>query len=197
MEIRRLMQDACAKEEPVRKRPMNTVSGHLPVKQDEAAVIALYSSAASESALNDFVAATKEILNLKSPKVCVSRPYHYQTGPSEDYQNPLESVAMEILEDVLKRASEEDDGAEELFSLLMNNGRPKEVIIALDEALGNLSHENASDSSQDEEGSDVTKLRLLVHGYSLGNYSLARIQECSFIGSFRSAPSHGSKTSQS
>ncbi|KAG8889752.1 hypothetical protein FRC00_014428, partial [Tulasnella sp. 408] len=145
MELRRLMQDACAKEEPVRKQYMNTVSKHLPAKQDEAAVIALYSSAASESALDDFVAATKEILNLESPK------------------NPLESVAMEILEDVLKRASDEDDGAEELFSLLMNNGRPKEVIIALDEALGNLSHENVSQGEED----NVTKLCLLVHGYSL------------------------------
>lgn len=76
---------------------------------------------------------------------------------------------MEILEDVLKRASDEDDGAEELFSLLMNNGRPKEIIIALDEALGNLSHENTSDSSQDEDDNDVTKLCLLVHGYSLGS----------------------------
>ncbi|KAG9051326.1 hypothetical protein FS837_009593 [Tulasnella sp. UAMH 9824] len=132
MEIRRLMQDACAGEEP-----------------DEAAVIALYSSAASEFALDDFVAATKEILNLEAPK------------------NPLESVVMEILGDVLERASNEDDGAEELFSLLMNNGRPKEIIIALDEALGNLSHKTTSDSLQDEEDNDATKLCLLVHGYSL------------------------------
>lgn len=64
---------------------MNSVSKHLPAKQDEAAVIALYSSAASAFALDDFVAATKEILSLETPKVRVSRLYHYQTDLPEEY----------------------------------------------------------------------------------------------------------------
>lgn len=76
---------------------------------------------------------------------------------------------MEILEDVLKRASAGDSGADELFSLLMTCGRPKEVVIALEEALGNLANQNAaSDSTTAEEDADVTKLSLIVQGYSLG-----------------------------
>ncbi|KAG8955319.1 hypothetical protein FRC04_008670 [Tulasnella sp. 424] len=75
---------------------------------------------------------------------------------------------MEILEDVLKRASAGDNGAEELFCLLMTCGRPKEVVIALEEALGNLANQNAAiDSTTAEEDADATKLSLVVRGYSL------------------------------
>ncbi|KAG8979902.1 hypothetical protein FRC05_007345 [Tulasnella sp. 425] len=122
---------------------------------DEAAVIALYYSAATTGAFNDFVTAIRELLEQANPV------------------NPLESVAMEILEDVLKRASAGDNGAEELFCLLMTCGRPKEVVIALEEALGNLANQNAAiDSTTAEEDADATKLSLVVRGYSLDKRSL-------------------------
>ena len=66
---------------------------------------------------------------------------------------------MEILEDVLNRASAGDDDAEGLLSLLVTHGKPKEIVIALDEALGNLVNRNTADNSDDED-TDATKLGL-------------------------------------
>ncbi|KAG9012952.1 hypothetical protein FRB90_006388 [Tulasnella sp. 427] len=133
MDVRQLMQEACAGDEP-----------------DETAVIGLYRSAAAEDLLDDFVAATKELL---SQRVVL--------------KNPLQSVAMDVLAEVLLRASEGDSDANELFSLLVTHGKSKEVIIALDEVFDTFSSQNTLDETELDEDTNAGTLTLLVRGYSL------------------------------
>lgn len=73
---------------------------------------------------------------------------------------------MEILPDALSRAAGGDKDAETVFVILASSGRAKEIVIALDEALGNVANPERVDDTDVEVETAATALELLVRGYT-------------------------------